>query len=63
MELKDIEKQVLNMVIAGNTNMSIGEEIGYSEKTVARIVKRLFNYYNVSNRLELVREVIKKQVA
>ncbi len=63
MELKEIEKKVLDMVIDGQTNISIGEEIGYSEKTVCRIIKRIYKVFGVAKRIELVREVLKQKAA
>ena len=60
MQLNNIEKKVLEMIIAGQGNMYIADEIGYSESTVKRIVKRLFNYFKVFKRVELVREAMKK---
>ena len=62
MMLNEIEKNVLKMVIAGHTNIFIGEEIGYSEDNIKIIIKRLFKYFNVKKRVELVREALKQQI-
>ena len=59
MELNELEKQVLLFVIDGKTNLEIAEEIGYSEASVKRIVKKLFLFYKISKRVDLVREAMK----
>ena len=57
--LNTIENQVLNFVIEGKTTIEIAEEIGYSPSNIKKIIKKLFRYYNVAKRLDLVREAIK----
>jgi DNA-binding CsgD family transcriptional regulator len=44
------ELQVLRLVATGRTNRAISEELGLSEKTVARHVSNIFNKLDVSSR-------------
>jgi DNA-binding NarL/FixJ family response regulator len=44
------ELQVLRLVATGRTNRAISEELGVSEKTVARHVSNIFNKLDVSSR-------------
>lgn len=57
-KLSQIEQKVLVMVIDGKTNYEIADVLGYSESHTKRIVKRLFLYYKVAKRLDLVREAL-----
>jgi DNA-binding CsgD family transcriptional regulator len=44
------ELQVLRMVATGRTNRAISDELGLSEKTVARHISNIFNKLDVSSR-------------
>ena len=44
------ELQVLRLVATGRTNRAIAEELGLSEKTVARHISNIFNKLDVSSR-------------
>jgi len=44
------ELQILRLVATGRTNRTIAEELGLSEKTVARHISNIFNKLNVSSR-------------
>jgi DNA-binding CsgD family transcriptional regulator len=44
------ELQVLRLVATGRTNRAISEELGLSEKTVARHISNIFNKLDVSSR-------------
>jgi DNA-binding CsgD family transcriptional regulator len=44
------ELQVLRLVATGRTNRAISEELGLSEKTVARHIANIFNKLDVSSR-------------
>jgi DNA-binding CsgD family transcriptional regulator/predicted negative regulator of RcsB-dependent stress response len=48
--LTDRELQVLRLVATGRTNRAIADDLGLSEKTVARHVSNIFNKLNVSSR-------------
>ncbi len=56
--LTDIEKRVLEGVVACKTNSEIAEEIGYTERHINRIVRKLFRFYGVKKRIELVKLII-----
>jgi DNA-binding NarL/FixJ family response regulator len=44
------ELEILRLVATGRTNRTIAEELGLSEKTVARHISNMFNKLNVSSR-------------
>ena len=44
------ELQVLRLVATGRTNRAISDELGLSEKTVARHISNIFNKLDVSSR-------------
>lgn len=46
------ERQVLALVVDGNTNQAIGAALGISEKTVEKYLESIFNKLNVSSRVE-----------
>jgi DNA-binding CsgD family transcriptional regulator len=48
--LTDRELQTLRLVATGRTNRTIAEELGLSEKTVARHISNIFTKLNVSSR-------------
>ena len=60
-DLKQIDLKVLDLVVDCKTNAEIAEEIGYSERQVKRIIKRLFKYYQTAKRIELVKFYIISQ--
>ena len=57
--LTDIEKKILLLVIDGKTTIEIAEDVGYSPSNIKKIIRKLFKYYKVSKRLDLVRESMK----
>ncbi len=60
-ELTNTELKVLKMVVDCKTNSEIAEEIGYTERHINRIVRKLFRLYNVRKRIELVKLYIISQ--
>jgi DNA-binding CsgD family transcriptional regulator/tetratricopeptide (TPR) repeat protein len=48
--LTDRELQVLRLVATGRTNRAIADDLGLSEKTVARHISNIFNKLDVSSR-------------
>ena len=60
-DLKQIDLKVLDLVVDCKTNAEIAEEIGYSERQVKRIIKRLFKHYKTARRIELVKYYIISQ--
>ena len=60
-ELTDTELKVLKAVVDCKTNSEIAEEIGYTERHINRIVRKLFRLYNVRKRIELVKLYIISQ--
>jgi two-component system response regulator NreC len=53
------ERQVLEAVAQGLTNIQIGEQLGISHKTVARHRERIMNKLNLHSRTELVKFAIR----
>lgn len=60
-ELTDIEQKVLKCVVDCKTNSEIADEIGYTERHISRIVRRLFRIFGVKKRIELVKLYIISQ--
>lgn len=50
--LTDREKQLLSLLVAGRTDRQIGEELHLSERTVRRILSRLYQRLGAKNRAE-----------
>jgi DNA-binding NarL/FixJ family response regulator len=46
------ERQVLKLVVNGNTNQGIGVALGISEKTVEKYLESIFTKLDVSSRVE-----------
>jgi DNA-binding NarL/FixJ family response regulator len=46
------ERQVLKLVVDGNTNQGIGVALGISEKTVEKYLESIFTKLDVSSRVE-----------
>jgi two-component system response regulator NreC len=57
--LSDRERQVLELVADGWTNIEIGEKLGISAKTVARHRERIMNKLNLHSCSELVKFAIR----
>ncbi len=57
--LSERERQVLELVAAGRTNIEIGESLGISSKTVARHRERIMNKLNLHSSTELVKFAIR----
>jgi DNA-binding NarL/FixJ family response regulator len=57
--LSDRERQVLELVAEGFTNMEIGDKLGISAKTVARHRERIMNKLNLHSSTELVKFAIR----
>lgn len=53
------ERQVLEMVAQGRSNMEIGQQLGLSHKTIARHRERIMNRLNLHSRTELVKFAIR----
>ena len=53
------EKEIIDYVIEGMTNIEIAEEVGYSERSVKQYLTKIFNKIRVSNRTALTREALK----
>jgi two-component system response regulator NreC len=53
------ERQVLEMVALGNSNVEIGQKLGLSHKTIARHRERIMNRLNLHSRTELVKFAIR----
>lgn len=54
--MKDIEKEVLRLVIAGKSNQEISEELNYSVGSIKKFIRSLFKFFKVRKRVDLVRE-------
>lgn len=54
-KLTDRQRDILDLVLRGNTNAQIGEELGISPRTVEKHVKALFDLAKISSRGELLR--------
>jgi DNA-binding NarL/FixJ family response regulator len=57
--LSNRERQVLEQVAEGLTNVQIGEKLGISPKTVARHRERIMNKLNLHSSTELVKFAIR----
>jgi DNA-binding NarL/FixJ family response regulator len=53
------ERQVLEMVAQGRSNMEIGQQLGLSHKTIARHRERIMNRLKLHSRTELVKFAIR----
>ncbi len=51
--LTDREKQIVLLIVRGNTNQEVAEGIGVSPHTVRNHLSRIFTKLNVSRRAEL----------
>lgn len=56
MELNEIQKDIIRLVIEGKTNKEIADELNYSLENVKKNLRACFKYFKVNNRVELVRE-------
>jgi DNA-binding NarL/FixJ family response regulator len=56
------ERQVLELIAQGNTNIEIGEQLGLSHKTIARHRERIMNRLNLHSRTELVKFAIRTRL-
>lgn len=54
MKLTEIQKVILEELINGSTNQQIADTTGYSESSIKRKVKELFNVFNVKNKASLI---------
>lgn len=48
--MNEVEKQVVRLIEEGFTRWKIAEEMGLSESTVRRIIRRLCEHYNCLQR-------------
>jgi DNA-binding NarL/FixJ family response regulator len=53
------ERQVLELVAQGRSNLEIGRQLGLSPKTIARHRERIMNRLNLHSRTELVKFAIR----
>ncbi len=56
------ERQVLEMVAQGHSNMEIGQRLGLSHKTIARHRERIMKKLNLHSRTELVKFAIRTRL-
>lgn len=56
MKLNETQKDIVRLVIEGKSNKQIAEELNYSIENVKKNLRICFKYFNVKNRVELVRE-------
>lgn len=56
MKLNEVQKDIVRLVIEGKSNKQIAEELNYSIENVKKNLRICFKYFNVKNRVELVRE-------
>ena len=54
--LTNRQSQVLDLIAQGKSNKQIAEELNYSIENVKKNLRICFKYFNVKNRVELVRE-------
>ena len=54
-ELTDRQRQILDLILRGNTNAQIGDELGISPRTVEKHIKVIFDRAGISSRGELLR--------
>lgn len=54
MKLTELQKVILEELVNGSTNQQIAEKTGYSESSIKRKVKELFNVFNVKNKASLI---------
>lgn len=56
------ERQVLEMVAQGQSNLEIGQQLGLSHKTIARHRERIMKKLNLHSRTELVKFAIRTRL-
>ncbi|HTP02855.1 MAG TPA: response regulator transcription factor [Anaerolineales bacterium] len=56
------ERQVLELVAQGRSNIEIGEQLGLSHKTIARHRERIMNKLHLHSRTELVKFAIRTKL-
>jgi two-component system response regulator NreC len=56
------ERQVLELVAQGNSNLDIGQRLGLSHKTIARHRERIMKKLNLHSRTELVKFAIRTKL-
>ncbi len=61
-QLTDREKQVLQLLVKGFSNLKIGDELYLSSKTVEKYVSNLFKKTGVANRTELASFVYQNHI-
>ena len=60
--LNDKERQVLELVVEGFSNIDIGKELHLSHRTIEKYVSRLLRKTDSKNRAELIRFTLEKQI-
>lgn len=58
-KLNKTDKEILNLILEGKTSKEIGEIICLSSRTVEDRRSKLYNYFGVQNKTELVVQVIR----
>lgn len=53
MKITEKQKQILELISQGKTNMEIAEEMHYSEANVKKNLQKLFKMFKVRNRAAL----------
>ena len=59
MQLDEEQKEIINCVKRGLTNIEIGEEMGYSPDTIKKRLCRIYRLFNVRGRIALVAKLVK----
>jgi two-component system response regulator DegU len=61
-DLTDRERQVLQLVVQGNTNQEVGLALGISEKTVEKHLEGVFHKLGVSSRVEAAVRAVREDM-
>lgn len=56
------ERQVLEMIAQGSSNMEIGRQLGLSHKTISRHRERIMSRLNIHSRTELIKFAIRTKL-
>lgn len=63
MKLTAEQAEIINYVVEGQTNIQIAEEMGFSERSINRRLKKIFKIFGVENKPSLIREAMAMQYA
>ncbi len=59
MYLTEEQKEIINFVKKGFTNIEIGEELGYSSDTIKKKLRSIYKKFNVKRRIDLVSKIVR----